>query len=205
MALLLPEVGASGAWVLGTPFHNILSTGVWYTCIAVRKFEDFVKIGIDPYEEFYNQPNGIVRTRYEQDIREGHCIITVKSLAGDVKSFPSSYVESYPLGGGVAYQALALAIDLGALPTSLNLDDLKLAVSNIVRDIVGVEGTARLVNLAPRELLDRASHERVEAARKLLIKGAYTDSVKVKKLTDENAKLKRDLDDANAWIIANKK
>ena len=100
--LILPEIQATGAWKLKSPYQNLLTEGIWYTCIAVRKLEDYINRGIDVFEEYYNTPYMVPKERYEQDLAGGACIIIVRNASGDVKAFPNTYLESFPAGGGVA-------------------------------------------------------------------------------------------------------
>lgn len=203
--IYLPEVHSSGLWKLRTPFNNFLLSDVWYTCIAVRKFEDFEKRGIDVYKEFYQKDFSINEPKYKEDLSAGGCIITVRNAAGDVRSFPSSYLESFPSGGGIAYHALAVVCDLGALPVNKDISYTLSQIQNVIKDTLGVEVTAKLINLAPKELLDRESHERIEKERANKVKAAQTPTAEVLKLRADLAKVKRDLQDAEAWIIAKSK
>ena len=202
MQLILPEVMATGIWKLRNPDANFLTPDTWYTCIAVRKIEDFTNKGIDAFKEFYETPYSITKEKFDEDVTAGGCIITVRNEAGDVKSFPSSYLESFPAGGGVAYQSLAIAIEIGAIPVSMNLELLLNEISGAVKDHVGVVREAKLVNLAPKELLDKASSERIEKARQLTNKEKKSPLAQVIALTKENELLKSKLREAEKWIIA---
>lgn len=202
MALILPEVHASGNWTLHPPFNNYLNATKWYTCIAIRKFEDFILLGIDPYEEFYNKTFKINRDKYNQDLLAGACIVTVKDSAGSVKSFPSSYIKSFPALGGVSYQALVATINLGAIPEAMDLELLKDRLVEVVRDTIGIDSEVKVVNIAPKELIERESHERIEAARREKIKASRTTQSRCLALEKENAALKKQLEDSNKWILS---
>lgn len=202
MALILPEVHASGLWKLKTPYDNFLNSEIWYTCIAVRKIEDYIKQGLDPKALFYTEPFNIADSTYTEDIDAGVCIVTVKDNSGNIKSFPSSYIISFPSAGGISYQALALAIDIGAIPESLDLSVIKDRIKSVVQDTLGIESETVEINLAAKTLIDGESHKRLEAAREQ--KKATSTSVYAKNLTlvKENTELKKQLDDSNAWILA---
>lgn len=202
MALILPEVHASGLWKLNSPFNNYLSENKWYTCIAVRKIEDYIILGIDPFKEFYEKPFKLNKDKYETDVKAGVCIVTVKDSSGAVKSFPSSYIASFPLLGGVSYQVLAMAATLGAVPESLDLEVLKQRIKEVIRDTIGIDSEIKIVNLAPKELIERDSHERIEAARKAKIASSRSAYTKNAILEKENAALKKQLEDSNKWILA---
>lgn len=201
MQLLLPEVHASGLWKLKTPYNNFLGADVWYTCIAVRKIEDYIYRGIDPYKEYYAEPFKISEEKYNEDVAAGACIITVRNSSGETKAFPSTYLESFPSGGGVAYQSLALVIELGALPVDYALDDLKAKVQKIVRETIGVEEEAKLVSLATKQLIDRDTHKRYVAAREAKIVTDTQTLVTIDSLTKENEELRKKLQQAETFIL----
>lgn len=200
--IILPEVHSSGLWKLKTPFNNLLAPDVWYTCIAVRKIEDFVSRGIDPYEEFYRKQSSISKEDYQDHVLAGMCIITVRNAAGDIKSFPSTYLESFPAGGGVPYHSLALVIELGALPVEKDLTTLMTRVQTVVKEEIGVQETAKLVNLAPKQLIDRETHKRYEAARTGIVKQPNTLQSRVLSAEAENAKLRKQITELEKYVIS---
>lgn len=199
--LILPEIQATGAWKLKSPYQNLLTEGIWYTCIAVRKLEDYINRGIDVFEEYYNTPYMIPKERYEQDLAGGACIIIVRNASGDVKAFPNTYLESFPAGGGVAYQSLAAVVELGAVPVDMDLTTLQNSINALVKDTLGVVKETKLVNLAPKQLLDRESAKRIEAARQGVKKVESSPLAKVKTLEEELKAVRAKLAIAEAYII----
>ena len=199
--LILPEIQATGAWKLKSPYQNLLTEGIWYTCIAVRKLEDYINRGIDVFEEYYNTPYMVPKDRYEQDLAGGACIIIVRNASGDVKAFPNTYLESFPAGGGVAYQSLAAVVELGAVPVDMNLTTLQNSINALVKDTLGVVKETKLVNLAPKQLLDRESAKRIEAARQGVKKVESSPLAKVKTLEEELKAVRAKLAIAEAYII----
>lgn len=198
---LLPEVHASGVWKLKTPFENYIVNNTWYTCIAVRKIEDYVLKGIDAYKEFYEKPFKLSKTIYDTDVKAGVCIVTIKNLSGDIKSIPSSYLLSFPAGGGIPYHALALVAELGAIPEQTNLTHLEESIKGIILDTIGIETKISLVNLAPRELIEGASHRRLEEARKAKIKLKHSPHGKILELEEKNKLLTKKVSELEKYII----
>lgn len=199
--LILPEIQATGAWKLKSPYQNLLTEGIWYTCIAVRKLEDYINRGIDVFEEYYNTPYMVPKERYEQDLAGGACIIIVRNASGDVKAFPNTYLESFPAGGGVAYQSLAAVVELGAVSVDMDLTTLQNSINALVKDTLGVVKETKLVNLAPKQLLDRESAKRIEAARQGVKKVESSPLAKVKTLEEELKAVRAKLAIAEAYII----
>lgn len=204
MSGILPELHASGLWKLKSPYNNLLSP-IWYTCIAIRKFEELIVKGVDPYKEFYLKDYSLPRSKYQEDLAAGGCIITLKSSSGAIVHFPSTYLESFPQSGGVAYQALAVAVELGAVPEKEDLTLLKRAIEEAVAEYVGVEVQAQVVNLAPKELIERATHLRLQQAREAKKKALKTTRKELLSLKEQNAVLTKKLQEAEKWIISKSK
>ena len=200
-SIILPEVHAAGLWTLKAPYSSLLLPNVYYTCMAVRKMEDFIVLGIDPFTTYY-EPFQLEKSKYQEDMLVGHCIVTVKSATNEVKSFPSSMLSSFPTGGGVLYQTLAIAIDLGAVPVDMDLTGLENKLKDLVRDTLGVEGTPRLVNLSTKQLIDKESAKNIEAARQAKIRTSTTLTAENLALKAQLAELQTKLADAEKWILA---
>ena len=200
--MILPSIQASGLWSLKPPYQYLLTNEVWYTCIAIRRIEDLNRLGIDVLQDYYLSKS-LTKEDYLKDLAAGVCIITVRDNASIAFSFPSSYLSSFPAGGGVAYQVLALAIELGALPTTLDLSVLQQQLANLVKAELGVTREARLVNLSTTELLDRETHLRLEAERKRVADTVVLPEVKVKQLTTENLALKARITELENYILTN--
>lgn len=201
MSQLLPTIQASGLWVLKSPYQHLLDRETWYTCIAVRRIEDLLRLGVDVYKDYY-QTYKLDDNTYQTDIKAGVCIITVKDTSGVAYSFPSSYLASFPKGGGIPYQVLALAIDLGAIPVDKDLSHLQTALKELVQSTLGVTNEARLVNLSTVELVDRASHLRLEAERARLITKHVLPVVKVQQLEAELAKAKNYIAELERFAVS---
>lgn len=161
---IIPDISASGLWVLKEPFNTLLLTETPYTCVAVRKTSDLLKIGEDP-KKFYTD-KGLADTVYAEDLKVDVCIISLQcNSTGDIVYVPSTYILSYPKGSGVPYSMMGLAISLGAMPESTDLTYLKQRMKDIVTETVGVEGTVHQLSISTMQLMDQDSHKRLEVAR----------------------------------------
>lgn len=182
--VLLPTINATGIWTLRAPFDTLLSNKAHYTCISVTKLEKLESLGEFPFNDYYI-PYSLDKQTYKNDLANQVCIITVKSETGVIHSFPSSYLQSFPAGNGVEYGVMGLAIGLGPLPIDTDFTSLKQAVSDMVRDKVGITSTVQVQLLSDAELLSHDTHERLVAARRLNIRESVTPESKVLRLQEE--------------------
>lgn len=174
---LTPPVSASGLFQLAPPFEQELIPGVNYTCIAVRKFADIQKLGIDPYSTYY-VPNGLTETIYEEDVVAGECIVTLRSNGGAFLYVPTSYILSYPNQGGIPYTAIVLGVDLGPIPNYVDLTAIKMAISNLVHDTFGVTPQIQQAAISETKNMSIADANAIEAARLSEINTNQTDRAK---------------------------
>lgn len=174
---LTPPVSASGLFQLAPPFEQELIPGVNYTCIAVRKFADIQKLGIDPYSTYY-VPNGLTESIYEEDVVAGECIVTLRSNGGAFLYVPTSYILSYPNQGGIPYTAIVLGVDLGPIPNYVDLTAIKMAISNLVHDTFGVTPQIQQAAISETKNMSIADANAIEAARLSEINTNQTDRAK---------------------------
>lgn len=194
---ILPPIYSSGIFTLKGKLDKFLSPTTIYTCIAIRKFEELISAGIDIYTEYYI-PLGLSQEDYQKDLSNRACIIVVKSTSNITKSFPSTYLASYPSGNGIKYSVKALIVELGALNDDYDLSVIEQKIKDLVTAEIGVKNaTIKKLILSKEELIDEASHNRIIAAReanKATITNSYNTvsqlEQQVSDLTDENVALK---------------
>lgn len=175
---ILPSVHASGLWELTTPFNNHLTRNVQYTCIAVRRLEELALQGIDTFKVYY-EPFGLTINKHQEDYAKNIAIVTIKNTAGDVKSFPSSYIVRFPSSEGVSYVNLGLGINLGSLPVSKSIDDLILKITELVKDTLGTTPTIKTIQLSEITMVSRDTHTNLENTRKANIKASDTQAAQL--------------------------
>lgn len=201
---ILPQVNSSGKFTLQQPFNELLIPDIDYTCIAIRKLEELNLKGIDVYEKFY-KPYGLDQKKFDDDYESNASIITLKSSSGDLKSFPSSYLISFPSSGGYLYSNLAIAIELGAVPVDMDITFILNHIEEFIRDTMGVVKKANIIQISQVISVSEENHKRYEEARKALINNSPTDRAKVISLKEENNNLKNIISEYEKAIILNDK
>jgi hypothetical protein len=165
MSQLIPAIGVKGRFVLAAPFAAKLLPNTSYTCVAVRRLEDVVAAGEDPQALYYT-PNGLDAARYNADLADNVCIVSLQAAIGEWLYVPSSSITAMPDQGGVPYTVTALAVNLGAIPNSLNLLYLKNQISEVVAATLGVVAPPiHAVALSPTTNVSQTEHDTLEAAR----------------------------------------
>jgi hypothetical protein len=175
---LLPAIGTTGIYTLLPPFETKLLTNVSYRCAAVRRLEDIVAAGANPFTEHY-EPAQISRAKYEEDMAAGVCIVSLIAGSGAWVYVPSSYIASMPDQNGIPYSVMLLGVKLSALPDSQDLALLKSKIVDTVTEYLGIDSEIREVVVSPPMLISRTEHNALEASRQEAISNVETDYAKL--------------------------
>lgn len=198
---LIPPIGTTGVYRLKSPFAALLRNNTSYRCDAVRRFADLYEQGVDPFTAYY-QPNGLSEAIFQRDLGSGVSIVSLASSADHWVYVPSSYIESYPNQGGVPYQGIVLGVPLGAVPTYMDLTAVRVAVQNVVRDMMGITATASQVAVTAVENVSVEDHNAFMAARAHNIETSITDSEKARKWEAAYREMKQRNEQLEAYIIS---
>lgn len=173
MSNLIPSIGAKGKYRLHSPF-DVLIKDVAYTCVAIRRLTDFITMGRDPKELYYD-PHGLDDTVWDEDSSNPEvCIVSLRSDSGLWLYVPSTFILSFPDINSIPYSVRVLGVSLGAIPESLDLSNLYTNMIDLVRDTIGVESEVKSVVISETTLLPNDTHETLEIARNDLIESSQT-------------------------------
>ncbi len=175
MSKRTPNLFASGRFTLAAPFAIKLKPAIDYTCISIRSFADFVAEGdLDIFEQFY-VPDGISRTRFDQDVLEKAAIITLQNTDGDIVQVPDTFIDKYPSGSSAGWSRIVLSVDLGAVPDIAVLEHLKTVLTNATRDTIGVLPKVEINKMTTPNSLTQSDVDLWVAATQAAITRSKTD------------------------------
>lgn len=174
---LLPPIGTSGIYKLKAPFDTQLQPNTSYRADSLRRISDYLELGVDPFEEFYDK-NGLPKEIYDQDVQNQVVIAGLVSAAGHWVYVPSTYIISFPDLNGVPYTVMVLGLELGAIPQYMDLTGLKNTLANLCQDTIGVMPTVKEVAISAVSKLSQADHDALEAGRQAKITNTTTDRAK---------------------------
>lgn len=163
-ASITPHIGAQGVYTLAAPFAALVIPNITYICRAIRKLEDIIGSGEDPYETYY-KPFNLSKDDFLRNLNNNDCIVSLQSSAANWIYVPSSYILAYPSGAGVKYQAMMIGVSLGTLPSSVDLSNLETEIKHLVYDSLGVEATTKQVVVSADLLIDNDTSDTLETVR----------------------------------------
>lgn len=211
MAKKTPPILTKGRYTLISPWAA--SPTVFYTCVAIRSFDDIYKLGQDVQTIFYKSKgleDGSILTSpafsfaTEKTLKPN--IITLLGEDGSVIYVPDTFIASYPNMTEMEYAHMVLSVSLGALPNYLDLTAVKTAVAGVVSQFIGVAPPTLVVNEHRAPATNNptaAEHETLEVARLSAITNVETDHAKVIRLENEKAILQAQINTLIATLKAN--
>lgn len=179
MSLKTPPLRAKGAYTLKTPWAS--EPGVIYECVAIRRFSELERAGVDIFEAYY-EPKSILRSTYEADAAAGASIVTLTSATHLTIEVPDTYIESYPQTDYVPYHTVILSLSLGPVADSVDLTFLKAQIAATVSDVYGFNPEVNTHTLPTDTIVTPAQHEALETARQAAITIRKTDRARVLEL-----------------------
>lgn len=201
-ASITPNIGAQGVYTLAAPFNALVIPNITYTCRAIRKLEDIIGNGEDPYDVYY-KPHNLTKNDFLRNLNNNDCIVSLQSSAANWIYVPSSYILSYPSGAGVKYQAMMIGISLGTIPSSLDLSNLETEIKDLVYHSIGVEATTKQVVVSADLLIDNDTSDTLETVRKNRTVVKESSALTIARLNQENITLQTKLAELERFISVN--
>lgn len=161
---IIPELGAKGVYSFKAPYDSLANKQTEYECMAVGKITDALASGENVFLKYY-APYNLGQSEYESDIRDGVTLISLRSALGQFLHIPNSYLNSYPDASGVRYRVMALAVDLGAVADTFNLDIIIGEIKVLVNARIGIDPTIVPVATSQPAMVSYTDHDRLEVAR----------------------------------------
>lgn len=191
-----PSLYATGKYEVLAPWS--LKPNAIYRCIAIRSFEDIYKLGKDVYSSIY-EPMGLIdksidaSSTFDFDVEASYQpnIITLQDTNGAVIYVPDTYIKSYPLSSDITYEHIVLSVSLGALPSNLDVTEVKNAVKDTVTRWAGVDATV----LEHRAIsTEQPSFEEAQAAEVARVNNIRETKTPTEKLIEKEATIARQQD-----------
>lgn len=162
--MMIPTLGASGAWTLKVPFDAQIVADRAYTCQAIRYISEMVAKGEEVKNQYYIR-YGLTDAEYKQDADANVAIVTLISSSGDYVHVPSSYIVGWPAADGVPYAVLAAGVVLGALPNTFDPTFLTTELKAFIKARIGLEPEITYATVSEVSIKSQDQHGVLESAR----------------------------------------
>lgn len=172
--MIIPPIGSRGVFTFEEPFNTTLNNGQEYIVKGIRLLKEIQDSLEDPYTNIY-QPVNLTEDDFKKDLQNNVPVIVLSNSGNEYYYIPANKLKSMPQTVGIKYQEVMLAINLGYLPISFDLD---LAKETIVTDILatlGIESTVESLKTSAVQLVtdtEDATYKKLLETRKS-IKSSY--------------------------------
>ena len=174
-AQLIPDIGSKGKFTFKDPVSKKISNTTSLTCQSIRTLAELISQKENTFKDVY-LALGLTKADYENDISAGVSILSLQAETGSWFYVPSSYLSSYPNINGVTYTRMMMGVGLGAVADTLDLEGLKVSISNIVYDQLGISPEIKLISVSQSAIISYGDHDKIEAVRKAKVKLNKSDS-----------------------------
>lgn len=186
--MTIPVIGDKGIYTVSSPYNDVISPNVTYTCVALRSIGDYITEGIDIYTLLY-KAYGLSTDVYKTAIDRKEIVATLQSKVGRTFLIPCSYITKMPDPNGRLYRSLMMYVSLGNLPVNLKTGTLEREVKDFVASKLGITPEVGIVENSEPFVITNEEHVRLEQQRYNRITDSSTMTAKIKKLTEENSSL----------------
>ena len=164
MSDFLPALDSSGIFRFKTPIADTVSSQLVLTCKSIRKISELLSSGIDVFQTYYASQN-LNNSIYQTDKSNDVSIVGLYSDKANWIYVPSSQIDGYPDNSGVVYRRMGLAIDIGPIEDTYNLDTLHSLLNDLIYSQLGIKPDIRTISLSKASMVKSEDHEAIKSMR----------------------------------------
>lgn len=195
----LPDIGSVGTFTLKAPYDTLIKSKVSYRCKSLRLLSECIADGLDPFS-FYYESVGLTQVEFNTDLENDESIVSLQTDSGEWLYIPSSYILQFPNMNGVVYRAIMLGVSLGALPDTMKLDALKTAMTNLIRDNIGITSTIKEIVISVPAIVPNDDHLMIETARISQINTFMSEAAKLNKANQDLLQAQKKINELENFI-----
>lgn len=190
----IPAVGTKGKFEFKTPFDSILYTNQEYEVKSIRSLKEIYDSEEDPYTNIYQQVN-LSEQDFQADLEDNVPIIVLSNNAGQYYYVPASKLASLPNLSGVRFQERMMVINLGYIPTDLNVLVAENTIKEEIKNKLGIISTVEMIKTSAIQYVSEDDYKAYLAKLEVNKSKDDQESYKVKylklseKYTDLQAKM----------------
>jgi hypothetical protein len=122
----------------------------------------------DPYTMYY-APVGIGKEEYLNSVLRNDVIVTLISDDTEIINIPSWYFDNNPTSTVVSYMNLIIALNVGNVPTDIDIDNLTLGLEQYVLDKIGIKPVCELLSKNTKQPVPLSTHLALDFQRRMVI------------------------------------
>lgn len=172
----LPNIGTLAYFGFKEPFNtyitntfNINISSVKLEVVSIISMSDRIRTDLrDPFTDIYD-PAGLTEVDYKLDLNDEISLISFRYIddTGVERNFrvPHNYLSSTEDVSNIDYLNRLLVLDLGKLPSDIDLSPIYNDIKDFITSLTGVEPELKDVTIGDVEFLSQDEHETREIIR----------------------------------------
>lgn len=155
--MYLPTINTLGVYEFKAPFNVDPYKNRVLKVIAIRSLEELQKDGVDPLNNIYLKIK-LTEVDYNNDYKESIPVIVFKTRGEKLLYVPANRITGMPKIDGIPYVRRGVLLNLGSLPTTINLSNLEQALKDTCMEFIGLEPTTKITTMSEISLVDKTEH-----------------------------------------------
>ena len=143
--MIVPIIGSSGKFKFAAPFDTLINNDQIFKVAGIRTINDLVASEQEPLDTIYIATE-MTEDDYKEDLENDVPIIVFTSESNEFFYIPADRVLSEPINNGIPYSERSIIINLGYLPTSMNLDLLDTILKDDIYNVLGKTVDVEYIN-----------------------------------------------------------
>lgn len=189
MNYILPPINTKGTFKLDEPLTNIINEKIIYSVTEVRTIKSLLKEHIDVKKLIYVD-QGLSEDDYINDLTNDIPITTLESEGGVLLYIPSRLFSYVPQVTGITYTNRVVIVNLGYLPSELNLDYLNVEIEDLIKSKTGGDASSKVETISGTLVVNYEEYDVAEAKRIGNINNRKTCRTLLKEAQDSLAEYK---------------
>lgn len=189
-----PPIYAEGIFVCYPPYDSVVDINTVYIVEAIRSFPEMERRKRDVFAEVY-EPHKLSETIYKEDAAAHAAIITLKAVDGTLLFIPNTYIESYPGMAGLEYSRNVVIVDVGMIPSTIDLKLLVADLQDVITKNVGATVDSVVDTMRYEGNITHEEHVALETARRLKIQQHIPLQQQVDEATQRTDEMQRQMDE----------
>jgi len=180
---MIPADHSKGYYTFGSPFDVAIQPNTLLTCRGSITLPQLEKEGLEPFKTVY-EPFGMTQAEYEEDVLNKVSIVILSPGKGTIY-VPSDRILSMSQVDRIPYNKALIGINLGTLPTDLNIDTLMDDIKYLIEERLGITPAMSKNRDGDTIMVTKDEHDSILAARALVSTNPQNYKVQVAMLDNE--------------------
>lgn len=206
VTVAIPQVGTEAYFSFKEPLntyvrnkYNLSGTRHKLKVITILNMKDGIRTDLrDPFTDLYD-PAGLTEVQFKMDLKDEIPLISFSHTdSSGVERFirvPLNYIAEIGDTSTVEYLNRMLVVDLGKLPSTLNLESIYQDVVDFVATRTGVTADIKDVTVGEVVLVDSDEHKHRESIRTNSVTVHKTLAIQLAEITESRDQILHRLDD----------